>query len=232
MEIVLDNVSNTPKGEIGMERSEQGGLVHPGKSNEDLIVFVGDALALDAVNTERLVKGTRRDVLMSPDAFARWWRQAQQHYPTLELEQRNQKVPTTDQEVLEAFKVLRSALRRLFEEVMAEREIHEEDLTPLNDILKMGFQILEQTEPGIFQLRDQPGAQPQARVLLPIVRSAIWLLTEGTRSRLHACQNPRCRLFFYDQTRSATRQWCCLKCMDRARSARRYKQVKEQKPGA
>jgi predicted RNA-binding Zn ribbon-like protein len=215
-----------------MERSEQGNLVHPGKSNEDLMVFVGDALALDVVNSERLIKGAHRDLLMSPEALAHWWRQAQQHYPTIEREQGDQEVPTVDQGVLAAFKALRSALRRLFEEVMAESEIHEEDLTVLNDILKMGFQVLEQTEPGSFRLRDQPGAQPQARVLLPVVRSAIWLLTEGTRSRLHTCHNPRCHLFFYDQTRSATRQWCCLKCMDRARSAQRYQQVKEQRSGA
>ncbi|GHO63340.1 hypothetical protein KSC_022320 [Ktedonobacter sp. SOSP1-52] len=216
-----------------MERLEQGGLVHPGKQNDDPFppfvgdLFVGDALALDAVNTERLVKGTRQDLLMSPDAFAHWWHQAQLHSPPLESEQGNQEGLIADPGVLDAFKVLRTALRHLFEDVMAEREIHEENLAPLNDILKMGSQVLEQTEPGTFRLRDHPDAQPQARVLLPIVRSAIWLLTEGTRSRLRTCHNPRCHLFFYDRTRSATRQWCCLKCMDRARSARRYKQVKE-----
>jgi predicted RNA-binding Zn ribbon-like protein len=229
MKIVLDNKDSIYKGEREMKKSEQDGLAQPGKPNDELFLYIGDALALDAVNTERLVKGTRRDLLPSPDALAHWWHQAQPHYPILEMEQGTQEVPTADPGTLEAFKVLRTALRHLFEEVMAEREIHEEYLAPINDILKMGSQVLEQAEPGTFQLRDHPGPQPQARILLPIVRSAIWLLTEGTRSRLRSCQNPRCRLFFYDRTRSATRQWCCLKCMDRARSARRYAQVKEQK---
>ncbi|MBV9231040.1 MAG: ABATE domain-containing protein, partial [Chloroflexi bacterium] len=148
-----------------MEKFEQGGLVHPGKHNDDLFTFVGDALAFDVVNTERLVKGTRRDLMMSPDALTHWWHQAQLHYPTLELEQGNQEALTADLEVLDAFKVLRTALRQLFEDVMAEREIHEENLSLLNDTLKMGSQVLEQTSPGTFRLRDQPGPQPQARVL-------------------------------------------------------------------
>jgi predicted RNA-binding Zn ribbon-like protein len=232
MKIVLDNETSIWKGETGMETSEHAGLVHPGKQDEDLLLFVGDALALDAVNTERLVKGTRRDLLLSPDALAHWWRQAQLHYPTLEPEQGTQAALTAHLRMLETFKVLRAALRQLFEEIMAGRAVHEEKLAPLNTILKMSSQVLEQTGRGTFRLRDDPGAQPEAQMLLPIVRSAIWLLTEGTRSRLRACQNPRCQLFFYDRTRSATRQWCCLKCMDRARSARRYEQRKERRPGA
>jgi predicted RNA-binding Zn ribbon-like protein len=231
MEIVLDNKESRHKGAIAMEKSEQNDLLHSGKQDEEFFLFVGDALALDAINTERLIKGTRCDLLSSPDTLAHWWHLAQLHDPTLEPEQRDQEGLLVDPGVLEAFKGLRMALRHLFAEVVAEHEIHEEDLAPLNDVLKMGSQVLEQTEPGIFRLRDHPGPQPEARILLPIVRSAIWLLTEGTRSRLRSCHNPRCRLFFYDRTRSATRQWCCLKCMDRARSARRYAQVKEQRPG-
>jgi predicted RNA-binding Zn ribbon-like protein len=63
-------------------------------------------------------------------------------------------------------------------------------------------------------------------LLLPIALSALDWLSSGDRPRLHRCANPRCVLLFYDTTRSATRRWCSLGCMDRARSARRYRQAK------
>lgn len=211
-----------------MKKPESADLVRQGKQSDAPFRFLGDALALDALNTERLVKGAYQDLLISPAALLHWWSQAQLHYPILELDQGQQEVLPVDQEMLDAFKVLRTALHQLFEERMAEGDIQEEQLSPLNDILKLGSQVLEQTSPGSFRLRDQPGNEPRARVLLPIVRSAIWLLAEGARGRLRRCRNPRCHLFFYDHTRSATRQWCCLQCMDRARSARRYEQAREQ----
>jgi predicted RNA-binding Zn ribbon-like protein len=210
-----------------MEQSESTVVARTNKEGEYSPLFVGDTLALAAINTERIIKGKWQDLMKSPNDLKYWWQQARLHDETLQAEYQQVVQVVEEQKMLEAFKTLRAALSHLFESMLEKDEILEDDLAPLNDILKMGSQVLEQSAPGIFELRDGANTHPQAQILLPIVRSAIWFLTEGNRSRLHRCQNPRCRLFFYDRTRSATRHWCSLKCMDRVRSARRYEQRKE-----
>jgi predicted RNA-binding Zn ribbon-like protein len=70
----------------------------------------------------------------------------------------------------------------------------------------------------------QPGADS---MLFAIALSALRLVRDGDRQRLHRCSNDRCVLLFYDTTKSATRRWCSLGCMDRARSAKRYRAAKQ-----
>jgi predicted RNA-binding Zn ribbon-like protein len=65
------------------------------------------------------------------------------------------------------------------------------------------------------------------QVLLTIALSAHRLLTESTRERLQQCDNERCMMLFYDNTRSGTQRWCSTACMDRMRSAERYKLVRQ-----
>ena len=74
----------------------------------------------------------------------------------------------------------------------------------------------------------RPRDDDQGAVLLPIALSALYLFTQAEYHRLHHCKNERCILFFYDTTKSATRQWCSLECMNRARSLQHYRQVKEE----
>jgi len=64
-------------------------------------------------------------------------------------------------------------------------------------------------------------------ILLPIALSAFHLFTQAEKHRLHKCKNDRCILFFYDTTKSATRQWCSLDCMNRARSLQHYRHARE-----
>ena len=83
-------------------------------------------------------------------------------------------------------------------------------------------------EPGDIP-RPQLGSHdtgPDA-TLLPIARSAVDLLTGKDLARLHRCANDRCVLLFYDTTKSATRRWCSIACMNRARSSRRYRERKQ-----
>ena len=62
--------------------------------------------------------------------------------------------------------------------------------------------------------------------LLPIALSARDLLAGRDLRRLRRCGNRRCVLLFYDGTKSATRRWCSVRCMDRARSSARYAERK------
>jgi predicted RNA-binding Zn ribbon-like protein len=85
----------------------------------------------------------------------------------------------------------------------------------LNGFLQLGRLALE-TGPGgaLIAAYRTPGDAPE-RVLLPIALSALHLLTEGERSRTHKCRNEHYILLFYDITRSGTRHWCSVACMNR-----------------
>jgi predicted RNA-binding Zn ribbon-like protein len=71
--------------------------------------------------------------------------------------------------------------------------------------------------------------EEQGAILLPFALSALQLFTQTEKHRLHQCKNDRCILFFYDNTKSSTRQWCSIECMNRARSLQHYQHVKEQR---
>jgi predicted RNA-binding Zn ribbon-like protein len=187
-------------------------------------VFISGALALDLVNTEVVIRRKRRDLLVAPSDLAGWWRAARRHHPSGRPE--GEWPARCDEALLLATKTLRSALRSIFSAVVERRAIAECDLDALNGILQLGRLALE-TGPGgaLIAAYRTPGDAPE-RVLLPIALSALHLLTQGDRSRLHKCRNERCILLFYDMTRSATRHWCSVECMNRARSSQNYRRRK------
>lgn len=45
-----------------------------------------------------------------------------------------------------------------------------------------------------------------------IVASFIELIEYGDKNRIKICENPDCRWFFYDETKSRTKRWCDDKC--------------------
>ncbi len=44
-----------------------------GGQGRTIFAFVGMIPALDLINTEPLVRGTREDLLRTPDHLAEWW---------------------------------------------------------------------------------------------------------------------------------------------------------------
>lgn len=188
-------------------------------AGESPFLFIGEAVALDLINTEMIVRGNRHDALATGGAALAWWMVARQHHPAL-AQVESSAAPDGDR-LLDALRLLRGAMRRLFTAVIAGRTVAEADLAALNTHLALGqFLVQAQTDGGFstaYRVQEAVSA-----VLLPIALSAARLLTEADLSRLHHCQNERCILLFYDATKNGTRQWCSTACMDRARSRRRY----------
>lgn len=191
------------------------GMPHP---------FVGEALALDLVNTEVVVRGTRRDLLATPADLVAWWRAAAGRHPSAGFAGAP---PIDDPALLPAAKVLRGALRALLGAVADRRAAPTDHLAVVNRVLATGSEAVVVGADGALRAAyptREPG--PEA-TLLPIARSALALLTERDPARLHRCGNERCVLMFYDTSKSATRRWCSVACMDRARSAQRYRARKQ-----
>ncbi len=192
-------------------------------------LFLSRVLALDLINTEVVVRGKRYDLFASPEDVALWWQQAYTHYPDVEHVRANTDTVIWNAQLLERIKQVRAAIRTLCTNRVEEQALDMEALTTLNSILAMGYPALEVASGQEMIAVYHPRDDEQGAVLLPLVLSALHLFTQAERHRLHQCKNERCILFFYDTTKSATRQWCSLECMNRARSLQHYRQIKEER---
>lgn len=191
-------------------------------------VFLSGSLALDLVNTEMIIRGKKHDVLASPEALAAWWEQVCKHHSESQSVVVEEPMVWTP-ELLTNVKALRASVRHLASSVVEEQAVDEAALEPLNVILALGYPCMQKTEQEtirqVMRLRDAMVGP----VVFPIAVSAFRLFTEADWQRLHKCKNDRCILYFYDTTKSATRQWCSLGCMNRSRSAQHYRETKKTK---
>lgn len=201
-----------------------------GRAQHETSFLVGtENLALSLVNTEVMIRGKQHDLLMIPQDVARWWQETCQRHPEFdEVRRGNEETTSYDMALLNALKTLRAALRAILSVLATEGVPRQEDVDTLNAILRTSYSSLDLTEQGDLVPRTHTTDMTQGLVLVPIALSALRLISQGDRKRLHQCENERCILFFYDTTKSATRRWCSLGCMDRARSAQRYREVKQQ----
>jgi predicted RNA-binding Zn ribbon-like protein len=193
------------------------------RDEREPFVFLGGNLALDLVNTEMIVRGKKTDALVTPRDAAQWWEMARQAYPHLV---QNQGGDWSEQQVT-ALRTLRRTLRQLFEALAAQRQIDEEQVNALNRVLREGYYALEISPEGNISATYKTRYDTSTAAELRIAFAALSLLMEQDLSRLHACHNEKCTLLFYDNTKSATRHWCSIACMNRARSRKNYRQAKE-----
>jgi predicted RNA-binding Zn ribbon-like protein len=186
-------------------------------------VFLGGNLALDLVNTEVMARGKKVDLLVTSQDAAQWWEMAQQKYPQIV---QGQECREYNEQQVAALRALRQELRHLFETLIAQQPVNGNQIQALNTLLREGYYSLEVSPQGkvsaVYRTRGDQGSE----ALLAIARAAMDFITTQDLSRLHACQNERCILLFYDTTKSATRHWCSIACTNRARSLQNYRQAK------
>ena len=192
-------------------------------------VFVSNWLALDFVNTEVVVRGKRRDLLNKPADLQEWWQLTQtQAYLSSFAVLDNPAQVEFNPGLLEAAKELRTVLRQILETRSSQASQADTAIAKLNVLLRQGSPWLHVSATG--EMLSGYQLQPDTSSLLfQIALSALELLTKAESNRLHKCHNERCILFFYDTTKSATRQWCSFGCMNRARASQHYHQQKVSK---
>jgi predicted RNA-binding Zn ribbon-like protein len=61
-----------------------------------------------------------------------------------------------------------------------------------------------------WRLEFAPGRDDRAAALALVARSAAMLITEGRAAAVKRCGNPRCVLFFRDDSRGRRRRWCSM----------------------
>jgi len=104
-----------------------------------------------------------------------------------------------------------SSLRRLFITMHRKQKIAAEWVEPVNDILRIteGHDELV-CEHGIWRIEFIAREGGLDWLLAAVARSAAELVAEGPGARLRLCANPRCGLFFYDNSRTHRRRWCSM----------------------
>lgn len=199
---------------------------------ERTFIFRSGSPALDLVNTEAVKRGKRQDLLKDGADLEKWWAEVNLEHKLPLVKIGKSQTGSADnpafffnRELLEQVKKLRQALRNIFGAKVSQEAINPADLAVLNQNLQLGNFWLEEIAgnfAGGYRV-----ANPADELLFQVSLAAYNLLTSQESNRLHRCHNGRCILFFYDNTKSATRQWCSLGCMNRARSSENYRLRKQ-----
>ncbi len=143
--------------------------------------------------------------------------------------------PVDTAAILEQAISLREAIYRIFSAVAGGGSAEAADLDILNVALSGAFRHLQiiQTADG-FTWGWVGGDESLGRMLWPVARSAVELLTSGELNRVGQCADDRgCGWLFFDTSRNRSRRWCDMKgCGNRDKVRRYYQQKRAVRPGS
>lgn len=199
--------------------------------------FVAEELCLDFINTEALQQDDRVDLLGSFDDLMAWFVEA----GVVDAVQAKALARRTlagggdgGARALREARQFRGVLREMVERLSEGRtSVPQATLDQLNRSLRAreGYSEVVRTKDG-YDTRFRPRLDEPAHLLVAIAESAARLLSEGDRSLLRKCQNPRCILYFYDTTKNHRRRWCSMAaCGNRAKVAAFYQRNKQDDDG-
>ncbi|HKF20264.1 MAG TPA: ABATE domain-containing protein [Candidatus Angelobacter sp.] len=189
-------------------------------------IFHAGHLALDLVNTEQMSGGARVDLLESPAALLEWLRRSGA-VTAAELNAR-EKLFLRDKGaangLLERARNLRSGVREMAEALVSRRAVSARAMVAINSVLGDSPRVPELVRGSKgYGLEWRNRGSAEAALLAPVAEAAARLLAEGDHGRVRKCASPACILYFYDTTRSRTRNWCSMQgCGNRAKAARFY----------
>ncbi len=177
----------------------------------DKFLWVGNAPAIDFVNTQIVQGGTRVDLLEEPGDLLQWLRDSEMLGEQSLREVTRSFGRSRLEKALCCAKDYREALRTALQKLSQHGTVDGNALEETNRLLQ---------EPrSIFALSDtKRGAKLQQKWIVgqpedlsrPIAFAFAHLLTDQHSGRIRKCQNPECILFFLDTSKSGTRTWCSM----------------------
>ena len=106
---------------------------------------------------------------------------------------------------------LRESLLNIFSATAQKLPIAKLWIEPINQILRVTEGHDELVQRGdSWRLHYIAREQGLEWLLAAIAHSAAELLVEGPEAPVRRCANPKCRLFFYDDSRTHRRRWCSM----------------------
>lgn len=106
---------------------------------------------------------------------------------------------------------LRKGLREILEGLAMGRGAAAGAVEPINAVLRLteGYdQLVPQN--GRWRLEFSAREQRLEWLLAAIARSGAALVEEGAGTPVRKCADPKCELYFYDESRTGQRRWCTM----------------------
>jgi predicted RNA-binding Zn ribbon-like protein len=106
---------------------------------------------------------------------------------------------------------LRESQLAIFSAIARKKPFAKALVEPINHVLRITEghdELVLQSE--VWRLQYIAREQGLEWLLAAIARSAAELLVEGPEAPIRRCANPKCRLFFYDDSRTHRRRWCSM----------------------
>jgi predicted RNA-binding Zn ribbon-like protein len=183
--------------------------------------FIGDHLAIDFVNTVRVVGGEVTDTLQSDGDVKVWLGLA-----AVQVAAKPSSWPAGT--LLEAARRLREATLKA---IGAKKAGRRPSLKVINSFLESSAshgRLVAYAESGLEFRRVYHGDTPE-EYLLPVAEAIAELLAEGDFDLVRQCASERCVLWFYDRTKGHGRRYCTSDgCGNRAKVAAYRCRTREQ----
>lgn len=181
-------------------------------AHEHQLDFIGDHLAINFINTQRMIEGQLTDTLQSGSDVKAWLKRLQTPVAKGTL-------PFSDGELLDTARELRGiALTAVSDRKSGKKP----SLAPLNRFLSNGTShaALATGDANDIRLIRAYCKDTAEAYLAPVAESVAELLADGDFNLVRRCEGAACVLWFYDRTKGHRRRWCTSTgCGNRAKVA-------------
>jgi predicted RNA-binding Zn ribbon-like protein len=181
-------------------------------TNENHLDFVGDNLAINFINTRRMVEGQLADTLQSDSDVKAWLRR-------LEVPVAKGSLPFGDGVLLQGARELRQIALAA---VMDQKSGKKPSLVALNRFLADAPSHAALTTDNARKTRVTRvyGKETVEAFLAPVAEAIADLLANGDFDLVRHCEGKACVMWFYDRTKGHRRRWCTSTgCGNRAKVA-------------
>ncbi|HEY1264160.1 MAG TPA: ABATE domain-containing protein [Terriglobales bacterium] len=181
--------------------------------------FLGNALALDFLNTRPVIEGKSVEMLPDFAALLRWFRAARLLTPreTQDLERRADS--NRAREVLHTVLGFRERLREAIIAWERGNALRNSIIDELNNLMA-AYPMRTRLQAGFSRFSKELWFDPRQPedLLAPLAYSAATLFAEADRNRVRQCA--QCVLHFHDTSKKGTRRWCSMQlCGNRSKVA-------------
>lgn len=192
-------------------------------------LFVGNALWLDFVNTEKMRDGSRADLLDGYPAWVDWMIQAGVADEGSRALLLGLGEGDAGAHALVKAKELRAALRAVAEAAAAERSVPDDAVAVVNAWLAQRRSRREIAWTGAgYALRTVEAWDEPVDLLAAVAESAAEFICSDRLQLVRKCESDRCILHFYDNSKNHGRRWCRMSaCGNRAKASAHYHKHKQ-----
>lgn len=192
-------------------------------------LFIGNNKCIDFINTMIIEKKEVRELLDDFEDLMQWFQDA----GILDKQEKNLlitkwKSSLKGRSILEKSKVFREDLRLMIEKLIETHSVDEQSIEMINNILSQQSEhtYLKKAN-GKLELNTKLLIKELIHLLVPIAKSAAYLLSHADYSHIKKCENPGCILYHYDTSKNQKRRWCSMKvCGNRMKAAAFYNRKK------